>query len=220
MVQASFEAEYAAAADQRAERHRRRGVRRGEDAEVGGPGEVPAGERRRLSALRVRRGAAADRAARSRRTSASRSPSPKPAAGTRTSTREPSVGQLAGAARRLRPRHRGARPRPRRSHGRRRDPDDVGVRPRGGRERQPRHRSRPRQRDDDHRRPERPRRQGLRPLAGPRARAALRRPRPRGHDRLPQRLLRKSCAAISALPTARSIFPGFDRPRRRLGFLG
>ena len=35
---------------------------------------------------------------------------------------------------------------------------------------------------------ERPRRQGLRPLARPGARAALRRARPGGHDRLPQRV--------------------------------
>ena len=39
---ASFEAQYAAAADQRAERHRPRGVRRDEDAEGGRPGAVSA----------------------------------------------------------------------------------------------------------------------------------------------------------------------------------
>ena len=69
------------------------------------------------------------------------------------------------------------------------DPDDVGVRPGRGRERQPRHRSRARQRDDGHRR-RRARRQGLRQVARPRARAALRRARPRRHDRLPHRLRR------------------------------
>ena len=86
-------------------------------------------------------------------------------------------GQIADPPRRLRARHRRARPRPRRSHERRHGPDHVGVRAGGGGERQPRHGSRPRQRDDGDRR-QRPRRQGLRPLARPRARAALRRARP------------------------------------------
>ena len=99
------------------------------------------------------------------------------------------VGSARQPARRLRPRHRRARPRSRRPHGGRRDPDDVGVRPGGGGERQSRHRSRPRQRDDGDRR-RRPRRQGLRQVAGPRARAALRRARPRGHDRFPRRVRR------------------------------
>ena len=62
-VGASFEAEYAAAADRRAERHRPRGVQRDQDAEDRRPVEVRAGQRRRLPAQRVRPVAAADRAA-------------------------------------------------------------------------------------------------------------------------------------------------------------
>ena len=116
MVQASFEAEYAAAAGQRAATDRTRGVRRGQDAEDGRPGAVHAGERRRVSALAVRRGAQADRAARSRRTSASRSRSPRPATGTPRATRARPSGQLANRLDDFAARHRRARARPRRSH--------------------------------------------------------------------------------------------------------
>ena len=101
------------------------------------------------------------------------------------------------SARRFRRRHRRARARPRRSHERRHHPDDVGVRTDRGRERQSRHRSRPRQRDDGHRR-RRARRQGLRQVARPRARAAIRRARPRRHDRFPQRSSPRSPAVTSA----------------------
>ena len=116
----------------------------------------------------VRPGAAADRAADQSRTSASRSRSPTSAAGTRTSNQGAAQGQLANRLDDFAQRHRGARRRPRRSHGRHRRADDVGVRPRGERERQPRHRPRPRQRDDGDRR-RRARRPGLRQVAGPRA---------------------------------------------------
>ena len=78
------------------------------------------------------------------------------------------AGSAREAARRFRAIDRGAGRRPRRSHGRHRRPDDVGVRARGERERQPRHRPRPRQRDDGDRR-RRPRRPRLRQVAGPRA---------------------------------------------------
>ena len=167
MVQSSFESEYAAAAESVLHSTGTRGVRRGEDAEDGEPAAVRAGQRRRLPAVRVRRGAAADRAARQGgrrargrvRRVRQLGPPRQRGSGDRPARQPP---------RRPRARHRGARARPRRSHAGRRHPDDVGVRPRRRGERQPRHRSRPRQRDDDPRR-RRPRRQGLRPLAGPRA---------------------------------------------------
>ena len=81
------------------------------------------------------------------------------------------AGPARGAARRFLALDRGAGRRPRRSHGRHRGVDDVGVRAGGERERQPRHRSRPRQRDDGDRR-RRPRRPRLRQMAGPRGRAS------------------------------------------------
>ena len=98
------------------------------------------------------------------------------------------------------------------------DPDDVGVRPGGGGERQPRHRSRPRQRDDGHRR-RRPRRQGLRPLARPRARssatkAATWRSRPTSAPCSP-----RSCAATWASLNVSHVFPGFNGPTS-VGILG
>ena len=79
---------------------------------------------------------------------------------------------------------RGILDRSRRSWGRYSGRDDVGVWPHGARKRQPRHRSRPRQRDV---RPGRSGegRQSLRPLAGPRSVATLRRPRSGADHRLP-----------------------------------
>ena len=129
-------------------------------------------------------------------------------------------GRAAGAAPgRFRPRYRGPGARSRRSHVRRRHSDDERVRTRGGGERQPRHGSRARQRHDDHRRPARPRRQGLRPLARPGTRAALRRPRPRRHDGLPQRVR----GSGPRPPRGRPIRAASSRDSRiahTLGFMG
>ena len=89
-------------------------------AQAGRSVALRAGQRRRVPALRVRRGAAADRAARSRPTSASRSRSPNPGNWDHHVNEGAAVGQIARPARRLRARHRGVRPRPRRPHGGRR----------------------------------------------------------------------------------------------------
>ena len=168
MVQASFEAEYAAAAQQRAAPTGREAFDAVKMLKTANPAQLRARERRRVSAVAVRRGAQADRAARSRRTSASRSRSPNPATGITTRNEGAADGQLANRlddfARGIAALVRDLGDRMQR----RRDPDDVGVRPRGGGERQPRHRPRPRQRDDGDRR-RRARRQGLRQVARPRA---------------------------------------------------
>ena len=196
MVQASFEAEYAAAADgvlNRTGRDAFDAVKMLKDAD---PSKYAAGERRPVSANTVRRGAPADRAAhqgrrrpRGRLRRNRQLGSPRAGGRGRRAARE--------SARRLRRRHRRARARSRRSHERRHDPDDVGVRPDRGRERQSRHRSRTWERDDGDRR-RRARRQGLRQVARPRARAALRRARSRRHDRLPRPSSPRSSAATWA----------------------
>ena len=63
MVQSSFEAEYATAAASVLNSDRTRGVRRREDAEGRRSGPVSARQRRRVPAIAVRRGAEADRTA-------------------------------------------------------------------------------------------------------------------------------------------------------------
>ena len=120
----------------------------------------------------------------SRRTSAWRSRSRTSAAGTRTPAKRASSPTR---LRRLRPRDRRLREGPRLADGRRHPRHDVRVRPHGEGERESRHRPRPRQLHAAARR-RRARRQGLRPVAGPRRLAPLRKPRPRRHDRLPRRL--------------------------------
>ena len=77
--------------------------------------------------------------------------------------------------------------RPRRSDGGHRGADDVGVRARGESERQRRDRPRARQRDDGDRR-RRARRSRVRQVAGARDRSPLRPPRRRGDHRLPRRV--------------------------------
>ena len=100
----------------RAAPDRTRGVRRGQDAQGRRPGPLRAGERRRVPALRLRRGAPADR--------------PADQGGRRARGRLCRIGQLGSPrqrgrgqrpdrhpAGRLRARHRRAGPRPRRPHG-------------------------------------------------------------------------------------------------------
>ena len=98
-------------------------------------------------------------------------------------------------------RHRHGRP-----HGRRGGGDHVGIRAHGAGERQQRHGSRPRRPDVRARRPG-ARRQGLRQVAGPGEGAALRRPRPGRHHRLPRRCSASWSAAIWARPTLRRSSP-------------
>ena len=57
-------------------------------------------------------------------------------------------------------------------------------------------------------------------MARPRARAALRRARPRGHDRLPQRLRRSRPRPPRRSPTRSTIFPGFNGPTARVRSAG
>ena len=201
--------EYARGRRSRAERHRRRGVRRDEDAEG-----------RRIRRSISRRTAPSIRARPSARRCRQIAQLIKADVGLEVAFAEAGgwdthVNQ-GGAqrparepARRLRPRHRGARARSRRPHGGHRHPDDVGVRPRRGGERQPRHRSRPRQRDAGHRRracaAARSTASGRASRASSATRAATSR-----HDRLPRCVRRSRRAAPRRRPTPRTIFPGFN----------
>ena len=164
MVQSSFEAQYAAAADRVLHIDRARSVRRRPHAEAGRPDTLRPGERRRVSALAY--GEALKQIAQLVKSDVGLE-----VAFAESGNWDHHVQRRGGAraARdapgRLRPRHRRARTRSRRSHAGRRHPHDVGVRPGGRRERQPRDGSRPRQRHDGHRR-RRARREGVRKMAG------------------------------------------------------
>ena len=187
-TQASFEAEYAAAADRVLQRTGQDAFDAMRQLDAAAPGRYQPAERRRLPALRLRPGAPADRAAgqgrrrpRGRLRRIDAVGSPRQRRRRQRPARQP--------ARRLRAGHRRAGHRPRLAHAGRRHPHHVRVRARRRRERQPRHRPRPRQRDV-HRRRRGEGRQGLRPLARAGAGAASRGPRSRGHHRLPRRLQR------------------------------
>ena len=140
-----FESQYAKAADADARRHGPRGVRCREDAEGRESRRLHARQRRRVPAHGLRRSDAPDRAdhqsrsrprSRIRRTRQLGSPR----------QRRSSTGQIANRLDEFASGLARVRPRPGRSHGRRRGRDDVGVRPDGEGKRQPRHRPRPRQR--------------------------------------------------------------------------
>ena len=146
-VAASFESQFAGAADRVLNGTGREAFDAIKMLKSTDPAAYQPDQRRRLPAHRVRPGAAADRAAlEGRRRTRGRVRRRRRLGHARQPGRRP--GPARHPARRLRPRHRRARHRPRRPHGRHGRADDVGVRARGGRERQSRHRPRPRQRDD------------------------------------------------------------------------
>ena len=213
-VEASFEARVRGRGRPVCSRHGQRGIRRGARCSRRPiPRSYQPANGAEYPRSRLRPGAAPDRAADQGRTSASRSRSPKSAAGTRTSTRAP---RTASSPTRLDDFARGIAAlvaRSRRPHGRHRDPDDVGVRAGGGRERQSRHRSRARQRDDGHRRRTSA---AARSTAGGRAwrrnsatTAATWRSPPISATSSP-----KSSAVTSACADSAPIFPGYDNPQR------